>query len=363
MNQGKATLFVLAGLVLLLSCTKESGSGVDEPIVFSARLVESTKAQGAVSSQGSFTSGGFGVFACYTADHTYSESSVSPDFMYNEHLIWDATHGVWTYAPIKYWPNGEGEAESVHGEIPHYVSFFAYAPYSNANGSSPALNPSGYCISSFINSYEQDNPWILYRLHPDVSKQVDLMYAVPLLDQTKGSVAEKLQFSFKHALGCVGDAVDVVCATALANTLKDKVDSGTPTWVRLFLSGVSIRYTLTEKGKLTLWNQGQANWSPVLSENSVTTRDVILLDSETLLYSYDGSSETSNTWADDNHGVFFIPLQVSGEIQKADITVSYVIRYSTGEEVTNTRTSTLYITTDKYQEGKDLSIHITLSNM
>ena len=363
MSQGKPILFTFASLLLLLSCTKDLSSGADEPIVFSARLEESTKAQGAISSQGSFTRGGFGVFACYTADHTYSESSVSPDFMYNEYLFWDATHGVWTYDPIKYWPNGEGEAEGVHGTIPHYVSFFAYAPYSNANGSSPSLNPSGYCISSFINSYEHDNPWLLYRLHPDVSKQVDLMYAIPLLDQTKGAVSDKLRFSFKHALGCVGDAVDVVCSTVLTDALKDKVDSGLPEWVRLYLSSVSIRYTLTEKGRLTLWNQGQANWSPVLSENAVTTRDVTLLDGETLLYSYDGSSETLNTWADFGHGVFYIPLQVSGETQKADISVSYVARYSTGEEVTNTKTSTLHITTDKYQEGKDISIHITLSNM
>ena len=74
---------------------------------------------------------GFGVFASYTGMHKYSAVTVKPDFMYNDHVFWNSTPGVWEYSPLRYWPNGEGDVDGLTGNVPHYVSFFAYAPFSH----------------------------------------------------------------------------------------------------------------------------------------------------------------------------------------------------------------------------------------
>ncbi len=362
------TVLALLGLILPLSCSKQDKDAESGPIVFTAFVsspsMEATKADGAVSTQTDLANAGFGVFACYTKDHHYSESSVTPDFMYNEHLFWDSTHDVWAYQPLKYWPGGEGEAESVTGNVPHYISFFAYSPYSDGDSSAPSTKAAGYCISSFIRSYEQGNPWILYRLHPDVSKQVDLLYATPLMDQTKSeNVSTKLSFEFRHALGCIGDNIEVSVGNTLAASLKEKVDGGAPTWVEFYLTGLSIKYTLTEKGKLTLWNQGSPNWSTVVSEDFVTTRDVQVTSSQFRLYRYDGSVENSVSFTAEGLGVFYIPLQVDEQVQKADITLNLLTKDSSGAETALTKTATYVLTPNHYAEGKDIALNIVLSDI
>lgn len=368
MRKTSLTVLTVLGLILPMSCHKHGGVAELSPIVFTAFVespsMEATKANGSVSSQTDLVKADFGVFACYTRDRRYSESSVMPNFMYNEHLFWDSTHSVWSYQPIKYWPGGEGEAESVTGDIPHYVSFFAYSPYSDGDSSAPSANAAGYCIPSLIRSYEQGNPWILYRLHPDVSKQIDLLYAIPLMDQTQGeNISTKLPFVFRHALGCIGDNIEVSVESTLAATLREIVDSGSPAWVECYLTGLSVRYTLTEKGRLTLWSQGAPNWSTVVSENIVTIRDVQVTTSQFRLYRYDGLEENAVSFSAEGKGVFYIPLQVGGQVQKADITLSLLIKDSTGAETPVNKTATYVLTPEHYSEGKDIALNIVLSTI
>lgn len=45
--------------------------------------------------------------------------------MYNQAAEYDSKTSAWTYSPIKYWPNRDGDK----------ISFFAYAPY-ESNGQS-----------------------------------------------------------------------------------------------------------------------------------------------------------------------------------------------------------------------------------
>lgn len=65
---------------------------------------------------------GFGVFAYYTGQSTWSAlgASTTPNFMYNQEVKYNSG---WEYTPVKYWPNTEGDK----------ISFFAYAPYNKAN--------------------------------------------------------------------------------------------------------------------------------------------------------------------------------------------------------------------------------------
>lgn len=282
------------------------------PISFSAAVSDgiATRATGMIGDEASLQAGGFGVFGCYTGLHNYSESDANSSFMYNQELEWVSGDAHWEYNPVKYWPGEEG----------HKVSFFAYAPYSECNGTG--------CIPSCVRYQETADPWVMYRIAEDPAQQVDLLYATPLLDQTKMAVNERLEFTFKHALACVGENV-TISTSATGVTLKE----------------VSIDYTLTAKGRLVLWNRGSANWTPIQSEDVVTVRSVSLLTA--------GHEPLPKTFS--GQGLFCIPAEAAGYPQKATIHVTYVVN-----NVEHTATSELMLK-GLLQEGKTLDINITLN--
>ena len=282
------------------------------PISFSAAVSDgiATRATGMIGDDASLQAGGFGVFGCYTGLHNYSESDANSSFMYNQELEWVSGDAHWEYNPVKYWPGEEG----------HKVSFFAYAPYSECDGTG--------CIPSCVRYQETADPWVMYRIAENPAQQVDLLYATPLLDQTKMAVNERLEFTFKHALACVGENV-TISTSATGVTLKE----------------VSIDYTLTAKGRLVLWNRGSANWTPIQSEDVVTVRSVSLLTG--------GHEPLPKTFT--GQGLFCIPVEAAGYPQKATIHVTYVVN-----NVEHTATSELMLK-GLLQEGKTLDINITLN--
>ena len=335
---------------------------------------------------------GFGVFASNTGLHRYSDSNVSSNFMYNEHVEWNATASAWTYSPIKYWPNGEGEANtgdnSATGQYDHFVSFFAYAPYSDNDGSAPATNSAGYCIQSFSLQHEVTNPWLNYRLYPQtdaadqafLTNQVDLLWANPLIDRTKQTTTGRLPFEFKHALACVGDKVTLNVSEAMKATVQGEYAAadGQISKIEVALTSLQIDYTLTQKARLVLWTTAaaytanEANWQPILSENFTTSRIVQFLrttDPEKVIYTYDGSDAPVAAEYDDK-GVFYIPLQVGGQRQTATIRATYVVRaYTTaaGDPTTVERTTESAVTlnladyTAAYKPGKRLDFGIEVN--
>ena len=282
------------------------------PTSFSAAVSDgiATRATGMIGDDASLQAGGFGVFGCYTGLYNYSESDANSSFMYNQELEWVSGDARWEYNPVKYWPGEEG----------HKVSFFAYAPYSECDGTG--------CIPSCVRYQETADPWVMYRIAENPDDQVDLLYATPLLDQTKMAVNERLEFTFKHALACVGENV-TISTSATGVTLKE----------------VSIDYTLTAKGRLVLWNRGSANWTPIQSEDVVTVRSVSLLTG--------GHEPLPKTFS--GQGLFCIPAEAAGYPQKATIHVTYVVN-----NVEHTATSELMLK-GLLQEGKTLDINITLN--
>ena len=282
------------------------------PISFSAAVSDgiATRATGMIGDDASLQAGGFGVFGCYTGLHNYSESDANSSFMYNQELEWVSGDAHWEYNPVKYWPGEEG----------HKVSFFAYAPYSECDGTG--------CIPSCVRYQETADPWVMYRIAEDPAQQVDLLYATPLLDQTKMAVNERLEFTFKHALACVGDNV-TISTSATGVTLKE----------------VSIDYTLTAKGRLVLWNRGSANWTPIQSEDVVTVRSVSLLTA--------GNEPLPKTFT--GQGLFCIPVEAAGYPQKATIHVTYTLN-----SVEHSATSVLLLK-GMLQEGKTLDLNINLN--
>ncbi len=313
------------------------------------------------------TEGGFGVFACYTGLYKYADSNVHPDYMYNQPVTSSDGGTTWTYSPVKYWPNGEGQTNNtiVTGENPHYVSFMAYAPYSNTNDN----NPAGYCIPTFSAQGAIGNPWLTYRLHTNVANQVDLLYAQPQLDQKKPSLGEKVSFTFNHALACVGDKVTIQCSDGLKNQLVSRVENTSATDAKVVVKSLSITYTLTEKARMILWNGGTApNWQTILSEEPVCTRTVNLIAADQAVYQKTNASLESIIIND--KGVFYIPVELTSHPQTALVSITYCIGSTSSADDTgwNYDASTTASTTltmkefeEAYKPGRHLYINIILN--
>ena len=231
--------------------------------------------------------GGFGVFAYYTGDNDYlgttsvnptttpvtlttpQASAMAPNFMYNQQIEGtDATTPVWTYSPVKYWPNGNTTADDqdnnagdhpAEGSLGGKVSFFAYAPYVTK----AAADGTGTGIISMSDNSATGNPTITYKMQAGNANPVDLLWGTAgtngykaqdgTVDNsgnyiavdpgtpkwadrpfavnanlTKMKVQGKVQFAFKHALAKVGGS-NVTTTPPSTNGLQVMldVDNGT----------------------------------------------------------------------------------------------------------------------------------------
>lgn len=383
---------VLLAAMLPTACTddglpKEQSPVLGEAITFCVSTSSDTRAAagGIGTSTALQGSTGFGVFASYTRQWRYSTTTVSPDFLCNQKVEWKA--GSWEYSPQKYWPNGEGEdIGQGQSEVAHLVSFFAYAPWSDLKPTGSDHAPAN-CITDCSQAYEQGDPWVLYRLAGEegkdpTSQQVDLLYAVCdynsygsgdglcNIDLTKPEVSQRVGFTFRHALGIVGDKVIVSTSSDLQAKLKKEVTDGTVTSISLVLKSITIDYTLTSKARLVLYaRDGQPNWKTVTSENVKTTRrvsvDVEAPDGH-ILYSSDDTGSDYAGWTD--KGVFYIPIEGDDYVQKARITVGYIVKRTEGTtypatgEATVTKNVILHEQSDYYGPGKWMDFNIKLGN-
>ena len=148
----KKLLFFVAAAALMAACSSEelanSGNKQDpngDPINFSVYTPRSTTRAGVPGSidntslkTGTHKDYGFGIFGYYTAGTTYDQNA-TPNFMYNQQVKYDGSN--WKYEPVKYWPNEYGNA-AISDDI-DYVSFFAYAPWTQFTPSSglPIITP------------------------------------------------------------------------------------------------------------------------------------------------------------------------------------------------------------------------------
>lgn len=373
MDKSTFKLSVLAAVVplLLTACGLDEGQGSaspsdagSEPIVFGTELLmdeggyrPSTRAAGQIGDIAALrSSDGFGVFASQTGTRQYGISDATPDFMYNQLVTYS---GGWTYAPQMYWPGtDDGDGKS-------YVSFFAYAPYSNGDDSDPSGNPEGYCIPQFSSFRAVGNPYLIYRLHSDPARQVDLLCASPLVDCNKQDQnGEKLRFQFRHALATVGDGMAILLSSDLKAQLRSLVNGESVTSVSLRLTSASVTYHLTERGQLSLWFDGTPEWRTFLTEDVLTDRTVTMFSGGSQeLYSYNGTTETATPFTLNGKGLFYIPAHSAGHEQKADFTVSYAIVTAGSSASTSPVTVTGTVTLsdyDAYAPGKKMDLNINL---
>ena len=324
------------------------------PIAFDALMGEAlTRAAVAPGelTDATLQTAGFGVFACYTGSLDYDNTSVSPNFMYNQQVRYDA--GAWTYAPVKYWPNADADR----------ITFFAYAPYEAA--------PDGAkCIAEFSREDDLGDPWLIYKLaqrpwgtynttthaYEGGAQQQDLLYGVnatdgnPWYDQRKADYATtaRLKFSFSHALACIGSQITIKMSSDL-NTLLEGYST-------VDVNSVTIRYRhLTSKAQLVLNSRSEPNWKPIVS-GDVTTERTYIKELTTPL-----TLTTAAQTVSEGDGLFYIPLQVAAEVPQAEVTVGYTITVtSSGETLTGETTATINLTATG-MEGRHQAIALTLS--
>lgn len=175
-------LIALAALAFVGCAKDEVKSSVDNAIEFGTYLGRDAQTKGGVFNTDSLKKdyNGFGVFAYYTDEAEYSVAA-TPNFMYNQKVTYNENAQTWEYSPVKYWPN----------EATDYVSFFAYAPYTEK-------------------SLDSNVPVIDFAVNSTVTNQIDLVVADAVLNAQKQAINEKVLFTFKHALSRVGFKVEAV---------------------------------------------------------------------------------------------------------------------------------------------------------
>ena len=242
------TLAAVAALVLSACAKVETEKPVvDEPIAFGAyagNALTKAGAYGELTTDALKTSG-FGVFAYQTTgDYT---SSAEPNFMYNTKV----STASWTYSPIKYWPNQianggtdsqDPKAQAVQADK---VTFFAYAPHVTATASTGVVASTDEGIIALTSNATAGDPKVTYKVSNDLSKQVDLLWAVsngatwnnvaggtnaltaglPYYNLQKPAIGTgAIHFIFKHALAQIKlQAVAAYNQVAAGGTAKDGV--------------------------------------------------------------------------------------------------------------------------------------------
>lgn len=277
---GKKLFLFAAAAVALASCTETDLSGdtsfakesTSDAIQFSAKTGNAgttrTGTAGTITTAslktGTHKDDGFGVMGYQTtADLTIPlTTGQTPNFMFNQQVKWADASGVWTYSPVKYWPNGIDKANDDNSPSNTAIStntdrlsFFAYAPWVDvvesdytsskivtdkalgaataknmfyATGNSKTTIDDGI-VAFTANTVDVDPQVFYYMPNADVKQAVDLLWGLrgtkqymesdktnnpetPLenlgnsynINLFKQTVPETVSFLFKHALSKIG---------------------------------------------------------------------------------------------------------------------------------------------------------------
>lgn len=318
---------ILIALLALCSCSEQPADEAaptpvsDAPVTFGIKAVDTRSGhQGEMNLDVLKATGvGFGVYGYYTGTDTWATAatgSTVPDFMYNQYVEcndvptgeYDLAGNAlsveqWTYDPVKYWPNGEGTAndETGTGLTPHHVSFFAYAPHVDLDitdlsvKNDPTTDPTSGIIAINGSAMPAKGglraPTVDYKLST-TSANVDLLWATPQKDLAKQKVAERVDFTFHHALASLCVMVQRVYDEPLPGTgLHPDNDADT----KLFVSSLTLSGRFHTEGRLRLddgtWTDlSDATFSPSAQPTaafSFGSNDINTLISGTL------SAETS----------------------------------------------------------------------
>ena len=185
----------------------------------------------------------FGVFSFYSKETKFFEKANDEafNFMHNQKVAWNSLNSYWTYEPLKYWPNDNNPADNqgaMGSQTHNYLSFFAYAPYTE--NTDAATDTDDGIVSISTNDTKSGETYLTYRTSAEypfiVDKNVDLLWACRLdlwktMESGEGYVDGQVKFNFKHALSkftiTVQGLFDHVDNSDQSTDYPDDVDANT----------------------------------------------------------------------------------------------------------------------------------------
>lgn len=263
-------LVALAAMALGTSCSNDelyNDYSPENAISFGTYVGRDADTRATVIDEAKLKNDDFGVFAYYTGDNTFKQvnTTITPNFMYNEKVEWNDTDNAWTYSPIKYWPTTTS----------HMISFFAFAPYDNDleldeerhDDSEDTRRNANITYSA---NTATGSPTVTYKVPAAVGEQIDLLYAQPILNQTRMGTKDKVKFNFKHALARIGFSVeamiDVVNSDATNGTTdgaygEGNTDNGTiiPDGTTITVKKVTLKDVFYTKATYTFTTYDDSN--------------------------------------------------------------------------------------------------------
>ena len=263
---------------------------------------------------------GFGVFGNYNekTGTVYGENLFQNQQVYSTS---SASPAEWTYSPKKYWPT-EG-----------HIDFLAYAPYDVNTGLN--TTPDGKKTSS-----------INFTVENTVTKQKDLLWA-NAGDQTKekNSGANKVKFTFNHALAKIGYKVK----------LNNAYSNATITLTKITLAGSA------DENKNAFYTAGTIDLSKTSSTGLWTTSSTDAKQNFEWFSSTQklGTTDYSNPATD---YLFVIPQDFSKTEEGADklyVIVGYTIKYNNGETAEMISTVSSQIKKN-FEQGMAYMINLTI---
>jgi len=283
--------------------------------------------------------GGIGVFAYYTDNNDYEQSRI-PDFMYNQLVEYKGN--IWSYEPIKYWPNEYGD--KAISDDADKVTFFAYAPYVATNTNGKILKSTGsdedkWGITGMSRNSNQGDPIVKYIASFEAGKSVDLLWGVcdnnnwdliqtggdqnindgvkglpwlnvqrPKEAKTQADASQRVKFTFKHALTQLSFNIDAIVDEITKG--NNQLAANTNIYVRqISFTGVAL------KGALNLNNE-VANTAKWLDYDGIAD-----IESGTPITLYDGLKDgkegTAGAKASNEKTIGLNPQVISNEDNKS----------------------------------------------
>jgi len=250
-------MFALAAMTMV-GCSNDEvveNFSQDNAIEFGTYVGRDAQSRGEILTTEGLKEQGFGVYAYYTGQSTWTEYSqngeIKPNFMNNTKVTYDADLEEWTYSPIKYWPNN----------VDDKVSFFAYAPYNK--------------------DYKMGKTAFEYEVPNNVKEHIDLTWTNSNnINKTKQGINEKVVFKFQHALAKIG--LTYQAATDELASKNNALDENTTIVInRVILSKDKVEYSEADnykadgvfytKGTMGLDNaEDAADWSEESGEQYFT---------------------------------------------------------------------------------------------
>lgn len=330
----KSLFFFAAAAIALTACTNDDDAlqtgqvqAESRAVGFDTYTAGTTRAgdpTGVMTTDKLKTTGtGFGVFAFYHDNNTWAGNgaSLTPNFMYNEHVSWS---GGWGYSPLKYWPNETTkDSQDPNATAPALdkLSFFAYAPYISPNHDGTMITelpstttnardfstaetqgiisisrntvtgdplvewacPYGTGGSSHKNSILDENVDLLWGVaakdadYTAVNGElVNTEFGKPLVDLVKPNKEQKVKFLFQHALSRIGLTVVSAIDQIAGGDDGGKYDNAQ---TRVLIEDVTVWGDFGMHGVLDLNNEtaNRANWKwASVNRTASTETDPIL---------------------------------------------------------------------------------------